>query len=137
MLLPALMICPSCASNTVAELDDTLIVIKGLCRIQFGYAGINWWLLQGSMSSIDIAAEPGVQLAGAVVRVFEDANGNGTFDTGENQKSFTSSMSGGNLSVSNINISAGDVAGWNTSNVSLQIEVTDSNNNTSIHSQHL
>jgi hypothetical protein len=137
VLLPALMLAPSCASTRVVQLDDSVVVMKGLCQIHFGYAGINWWLLQGSMSSIDITPEPGAQLAGAVVRVFEDANGNGTYDTGESQKSFTSTTSGSGLTVSNITLSAGDVAGWNTSNVSLQVEVTDSANNTSIHSQHL
>jgi hypothetical protein len=137
LLLPALMLAPSCASHTAAQIDDTFVVIKGLCRIQFGHAGINWWLLQGSLSNVTITPEPGAQLASAVVRVFEDANGNGTFDAGENQKQFTSTTSGNGLSVSNITVSAGDVSGWNTNHVSLQVEVTDTSNHTAIHTQHL
>jgi hypothetical protein len=136
VLLPALMISPSCMGSRVAELDDTSVVIAGLCRINFGHAGLNWWLLQGSMSSVSITPESGAHLASAIVRVFEDANGNGTFDTGERTKQFASAQSGNGLTVSNITISAGDISGWNTSSISVQVEVTDTSNHTSIYSQH-
>jgi hypothetical protein len=136
VLLPALMVCPSCMSSRIADIDDTSVLIAGLCRINFGHADFNWWLLRGSMSNVSITPEAGAHLASAVVRVFEDANGNGTYDTGENQKQFVSTQSGNGLSVSNISISAGDVSGWNTSNISVQVEVTDTSNHTSIYSQH-
>ena len=136
VLLPALMVCPSCMSSRVADIDDTSVVIAGLCRIHFGHAGFNWWLLQGSMSSVTIDPEGGAHLASAVVRVFEDANGNGAYDSGENMKQFASTQSGSGLSISNISISAGDVSGWNTSDISVQVEVTDTSNHTSIYSQH-
>jgi opacity protein-like surface antigen len=132
-----LALVPSCASSRVAQYADTVVRIKGVCRIEFGQANFNWWLLQGSLSNLDISPEPGVQLAGATYRVFEDANGNGAYDAGEHQKSYTSSASPNGLSINNVGLSAGDIAGWNTNNISWQVEVTSSNNQVYIHSQHL
>ncbi len=136
VLLPALMISPSCMSSRIADIDDTSVLIAGLCRINFGHAGMNWWLLQGSMSNVSVDPEPGAHLSSALVRVFEDANGNGTYDTGENMKEFASTQSGSGLSISNISLSAGDVSGWNTDHLSVQVEVTDASNHTSIFSHH-
>jgi hypothetical protein len=136
-LLPVSMFAPSCAANRVAQFDDTTVLMKGVCRIRFGHANINWWLLQGSVTSIDISAEAGMQLSGATFRVFEDANGNGSFDAGEKNKAFSSSPSPTGLSVNNVSLSAGDVSGWNTDNISWQAEVTDSANKVHVHSQHL
>jgi hypothetical protein len=137
VLLPVAIVGPSCAANRVAQFEDTTIVLKNVCRIRFGQANINWWLLQGSVSSLDIAAEGGTQLSSAKFRVFEDANGNGSFDAGEKQKAFTSSPSATGLSVNNVSLSAGDIAGWNTDNISWQVEVTDSTNHVHVHTQHL
>lgn len=137
-LLPVSMVAPSCAANRVGDFDDTTILIKNVCRIRFGHAAINWWLLSGSVSSVDISAEPGTQLSSAKLRVFEDANGNGNYDTGEKQKSFTSVTSPtGGLTVNNVSLSAGDIASWNTDNISWQVEVTDSTNHVHVHTQHL
>jgi hypothetical protein len=136
-LLPVLVVAPSCAASRVAQFDDVTIVIKDVCRVRFGTANINWWLLQGSMSSLDISAEGGTQLANAKFRVFEDSNGNGSYDVGEHQKSFSSTTTTTGLSINNVSLSAGDMAGWNTDNISWQVEVTDATNHVFIHTQHL
>lgn len=136
-LLPIVLMAPSCATSGIAQYEDTTVVIGGVARINFGHADINWWLLQGQMSSLTIQPEGTTQLASATLRVFEDANGNGTYDTGENQKSFTSTSSGSSLSISNVSLSAGDVSGWNTSNVSWQVDVTDASGHVYTTSSHL
>jgi hypothetical protein len=66
------------------------------------------------------------------MRIFEDANGNGAFDSGEKQKAFQATSSSNGLSFSNVTVSAGDVAGWNTDHVQCSVEVTDSAGNTSV-----
>jgi hypothetical protein len=136
-LLPMSMVGPSCAANRVAQYEDTVIVMKNVCKISFGHANVNWWLLTGSVTSIDISAEGTAQLSSAKFRIFEDANGNGSFDAGEKQKAFTSSPTAGGLSVNNVSLSAGDIAGWNTDTISWQVEVTDSANHVHVHTQHL
>jgi hypothetical protein len=137
VLLPVLMVSPSCASDRIAQFEDTTLLIKGACRIRFGHANINWWLLQGQMTNIDVTPEGTTQLSSATFRVFDDSNHNGTYETGEPVKNFASVPTTAGLTFSGVSLSAGDVAGWDTNNVSWQIEVTDSANHVYTTSQHI
>jgi len=116
----------SCSTSRIAHIEYAHYYLKGVCKITVGQGNVNWWLLSGSISSVDLTPENGTQLANATLRLFDDANGNGAFDTGENSKSFQSSTSSNGLSFSNVQLSAGDVANWNADRVSCAIEVTDS-----------
>ena len=121
-----------CAGVHTAQFDHEIFTIKNVCKIRFGAAGVNWWLLQAGVSSVDVTPEPGAQLQGATLRVFEDANGNGAFDTGEKQKSFGAVSGPNGLSFSNVQVSAGDVANWNSSHVQCSVEVTDASGGTHV-----
>lgn len=122
----ALIPLAGCKSVRAGEISYSTYDYPGVFRITVGQGHFNWWLLQGGVSSVDLAAAPGVNLASAELRIFDDANGNGTFDAGESSKSFQSSSNPNGLSFSNVSISASDVLGWDTERISVAISVTDS-----------
>lgn len=122
----------ACAGMRGADFDHQVYKVKGVCTIRFGSAGVDWWLLQAGVSSIDLTPDAGVNLQSAEMRIFEDVNGNGAFDNGERQLSFQSTSGPNGLSINNVQVSAGDVAGWNTDNVQCSIQVIQANGTKSV-----
>lgn len=122
----------SCATNRMGSIEHQVFVFKGVFKITVGSANVNWWLLSGSVSSVDVTPEPGIQLASATLRIYDDANGNGAYDSGENSKSFQSTTSGNGLSFSNAGVTAGEVANWNADRISCSVEVTQTNGKVSV-----
>lgn len=133
----ALVCGAGCSSLRAASFDHEVYVIKGVAQIRFGSAGLNWWLLTAGVSSVDVTPEPGAQISSAKMRIFEDANGNGAFDTGERERSFQATTTQNGMSFSNVQVSASDVSGWDKDSVQCSVEITDGGGNVSVWSHPL
>lgn len=116
----------SCASlQGAAELERKEVNLPGVGTVVFGSASINWFFLEGSLTGIKVLGE-GIESSSLLL--FEDLNGDGDLDPGEKSLHYLASASPEGFEYSSIDLTIGDLSGWDTSKAAWEISVTKDGN---------
>ncbi|MEY2785214.1 MAG: hypothetical protein RL277_1424 [Planctomycetota bacterium] len=122
-----------CQSLSRAQADLSRATFPGIAKVDVGKAEIDWLALRGSISRLSVTTVRG-PLKSASLTLFEDINGNGLVDFGEEVKSYTTSESGEGLVLTDVTLSASELAGRRPDKLQVLFSVIDGDGKSHVHS---
>jgi hypothetical protein len=122
-----------CAALSRAEADFASATFPGIATVHVGKAEIDWLALRGSISRLSVTSVRG-PLKSASLTLFEDINGNGIKDPGEEIKSYTTTEGGEGLTLTNVTLNALDLANRNREKLKVMFSIIDGDGKSHTHS---